>query len=89
MRLDDLRSTGNVDDRRGSGGGFAVGGLGLVGVVIVALLLGVDPSQLLGDSGLGQAPAQAPASSQPGAPRADDAAYAFARSTQRSVFGAG
>jgi predicted metalloprotease len=75
MRLDDLRPTGNVDDRRGSGGGFAVGGLGLVGVVIVALLLGVDPSQLLSDSGVGQAPA----TSQPGQPRADDAAYVFAR----------
>src|SRR5436190_1624425 len=37
MRLDDLRSSGNVDDRRGRGGGLAVGGLGLVGIVLLAM----------------------------------------------------
>jgi predicted metalloprotease len=50
MRLDDLRESSNVEDRRGFGGrGMMIGGggLGLV-VLIVALLLGVDPRQLRG-----------------------------------------
>ncbi len=59
MRLDDMRESDNVDDRRGQsgGGGFGPrlamggGGLGLVAVVVVSLLFGVDPRQLLGDGG--------------------------------------
>ena len=47
MRLDDLRETRNVEDRRGMGGGFATGGLGLLAVVVIGYFLGVDPSQLL------------------------------------------
>ena len=60
MRLDDMRESDNVDDRRGEGygggGGFGPrlamggGGLGLVAVVVVSLLFGVDPRQLLGGS---------------------------------------
>jgi predicted metalloprotease len=50
MRLDGPES-GNVEDRRGrrlSGRGLAVGGgLGTVALVVVALLLGIDPSALL------------------------------------------
>jgi predicted metalloprotease len=52
MRLDDMPESDNVEDRRG-GGGFGRpimiggGGLGVVGVII-ALLLGVNPAQLLG-----------------------------------------
>src|SRR5215831_17661939 len=50
MRLDDLRPTENVDDRRGQGGGFGGsglggrhivmggGGLGLVAFIVIALL---------------------------------------------------
>lgn len=81
MRLDDLRPTDNVDDRRGRFGGygphFAVGGggLGLVGIVVISLLFGVDPNQLLnGDTG-------APTEQTQGAtgPRSDDAAYQFSR----------
>lgn len=64
MRLDDLRPSENVDDRRGEdyggGGGFGGrgmvfggGGLGLV-VLLVAMFFGVDPSQLL--NGAGPAP---------------------------------
>ena len=54
MRLGGVRESGNVEDRRGfgiPGGGKAVGGgcLTLV-VVILALVFGVDPRQLL-DSG--------------------------------------
>src|ERR1700741_4291800 len=83
MRLDDLRPTENMDDRRGSGvggGGFGgygphLGGRGLIGVVVVSLLLGVDPRQLLnGDPGQPYTQQQ----TQTG-PRSDDAAYQFSR----------
>ncbi|MEI9994597.1 MAG: neutral zinc metallopeptidase [Rhizomicrobium sp.] len=86
MRLDDLRPTENTDDRRGSFGGFGGGGfggygphigggLGLVGVVVVAMLLGVDPNQLL-NGNVGVATQQ---SRGGGGPRSDDAAYQFSR----------
>lgn len=82
MRLDDLRPTNNVDDRRGAFGGygphvaFGGGGLGLIGIVIIALLLGVNPLQLLGGTDTG-----APTTQTQGAsgPRADDASFQFAR----------
>jgi predicted metalloprotease len=80
MRLDDLRPTDNVDDRRGTGGGLGPrmvvggGGLGLVAVAVVAMLFGIDPSQLLGGLDSGQAPVV-----QSGGPRSDDDAYQFAR----------
>ena len=50
MRLDDLRESENVEDRRGGFGGpmmIGGGGLGIVGLLI-ALVLGVNPAQLLG-----------------------------------------
>jgi len=60
MRLDDLRESENVEDRRGGFGGplmIGGGGLGVVGIVI-ALLLGVNPAQLLGGAEeAGQPPA--------------------------------
>jgi len=63
MRLDDLRPSENMDDRRGQGGGgfgprmaFGGGGLGLVAVLAISLLFGVDPRQLL--DGGGPIPAQ-------------------------------
>jgi predicted metalloprotease len=70
MRLDDMRESDNVDDRRGEGGGggfgprmvMGGGGLGLVAVVVISLLFGVDPSQLLG--GGGPAPVQREAQQQ-------------------------
>jgi len=49
MRWSDLRQSGNVEDRRGIGGGLAMGGGGL-GILVLALaiwLCGGDPSQLL------------------------------------------
>jgi len=84
MRLDDLRPTENVDDRRGRGGfggprlAVGGGGLGLVAVLVVSWLLGVDPTQFLstGDPNAGYEPAQTQASS---GPRADDDEYRFAR----------
>jgi predicted metalloprotease len=76
MRLDDLRESSNIEDRRGLGFGGPIaiggGGLGLVGL-IVALLLGVNPGDLLNGQ---QAAPTAPATSEgvaPGSiPRADD-----------------
>lgn len=76
MRLNDLRQTENVDDRRGAFGGFGGrvalggGGLGLVGIIVISLLLGVDPSELLNGT---------PTETVQGGPRSDDAAFQFAR----------
>lgn len=83
MRLDDLRETTNVDDRRGQfgGGGFgggriAVGGgMGLV-IVIICLLLGVDPRQLL-DSG--SEPTQLPPATSAVAPGAEDPDFVLSK----------
>lgn len=51
MRLDDERESSNVEDRRGDGGGFSLGG-GSIGTIVLALVagyfLGIDPSTLLG-----------------------------------------
>lgn len=82
MRLDDLRPTENVDDRRGVGFGgsrlaIGGGGLGLVAVVVLSLVFGVDPTQLLDTMNGGGATYQQQAN--PGEPRADDAAYQFSR----------
>jgi predicted metalloprotease len=72
MRLDDLRESQNVEDRRGQGfgGRLAIGGggLGIVGL-IVALLLGVNPSDLLDSGDSAGAP---PEATTPAGPRADD-----------------
>ena len=49
MRWSDLRPSSNVEDRRGLGGGMAIGGGG-IGILILALaiyLCGGDPRQLL------------------------------------------
>jgi predicted metalloprotease len=55
MRWRDLRRSGNVEDRRGRGaGGLAIGGGGLLIVLVLALLFGADPQALLqqlGDTG--------------------------------------
>jgi predicted metalloprotease len=82
MRLDDLRPSDNVEDRRGEdyGGGFGPrmvfggGGLGLVVVLVLSLFFGVDPSQLLNGG-----PAPEPQVRHETGPRGDDAAYDFAR----------
>ncbi|MFM7333323.1 MAG: neutral zinc metallopeptidase [Tabrizicola sp.] len=52
------RESSNIEDRRRMGGGGAarvggVGGAGAIIVVLIALFLGVDPSQLLGPDGGG------------------------------------
>jgi hypothetical protein len=94
MRSDDLRETENVEDRRGEGygggagmpGGFGFGprmvfgggGFGFVILLILWLFFGVDPIQLLNGGGPVESAAPYGQSSATG-PRADDAAYAFAR----------
>jgi predicted metalloprotease len=77
MKLDDLRRSNNVEDRRGGGpgiGGLALGGggVGAVVIAVIYLLLGGNPADLLQ-----QQPAAPPAASAPGAPRADDKALDF------------
>lgn len=80
MRLDDLRPSENVEDRRGAFGGYGPhiavggGGLGLVVILVLSLLTGVDPGRLLGGSG------NAPnVQTQASGPRSDDAAFQFSR----------
>lgn len=85
MRLDDLRPSDNVEDRRGEsygGGGFGGprmvfggGGLGLVAVIVLSLVFGVDPSQLLNGGG----PMPQPQVRQDSGPRGDDVAFEFTR----------
>ena len=81
MRLDDLRSSDNVEDRRGAFGGYGPhiavggGGIGLVGLVIISLLFGVDPTRLL--NGGGPEPQQTVGENS--GPRADDSEFQFAR----------
>ena len=48
MRWRDERQSSNIEDRRGlSGGKIAIGGLGGIVVLVIALLFGADPRQLL------------------------------------------
>jgi uncharacterized protein len=83
MRIDDLRPSDNVEDRRGAFGGYGPhlamggGGLGLVGIVILSLLFGVDPSKLLNGTDQGGAPVQQQTGEN--GPRADDPSFQFAR----------
>jgi predicted metalloprotease len=72
MQLGDERESGNIEDRRGSGGrggipiGVAGGGIGTIALVLVALFFGIDPSVIL--SGGGDQQADAPVARQQGAP---------------------
>jgi predicted metalloprotease len=76
MRLDDLRSSSNVDDRRGRGGGMLIGGgsLGVIGIALIAMLFGIDPSEIL--SGVSDTGSQQQTST---GPRADDKDFDFAK----------
>lgn len=57
MRWREGRQSSNVEDRRGMGGkGLAVGGIGSVVVLVIALLLGVDPRTLFSGGGTSQGP---------------------------------
>lgn len=94
MRLDDESDDVSFEDRRGQsfGGGGPLmiggGGLGLVAVVVIGMLLGVDPRTLLGS--MEQAPPQGQVEGQmrPGAPvgpRADDAEVEFSRKVMHTT----
>jgi predicted metalloprotease len=68
MRWQDLRRSTNVEDRRGMRAGLPItGGLGLVVVLVIAALTGVNPLALLGGGGGGTE----------SAPPADDPARDF------------
>ena len=70
MNLGGERESDNVEDRRGGGGGrIAVGGgLGTIAIVLIAMLLGKNPSQLLNSINGGGAPTEQTAPQGPGAP---------------------
>jgi len=72
MRWQDLRRSSNVDDRRGmSGGGkVALGGIGVVIVVVLGLLTGQDPGEIL--SNLQGTQSQQQVGERPAGPRPDD-----------------
>lgn len=71
MRWREGRQSDNVEDRRGMGGkGLAVGGIGSVVVLIIAFLLGVDPSRLL--SGGDSSPAPGTQATRPVNPEEDE-----------------
>ena len=71
MRWDDFRRSDNVDDApagggSGLGGGFRLGGGALIAVVVISLLLGKNPLEVLSLLESGTPPTvQAPASSVP------------------------
>ncbi|AOX99723.1 neutral zinc metallopeptidase [Jeongeupia sp. USM3] len=50
MRWKDMRESANVEDRRGQGGrgGFKLGIGGIIAVVVISLLLGKNPIEMLG-----------------------------------------
>ncbi|WAC13793.1 KPN_02809 family neutral zinc metallopeptidase [Dyadobacter pollutisoli] len=72
MRWQDLRRSGNVEDRRGmSGGGkVAIGGIGVIIVLAIGLLTGQDPGEILAN--LQGAQTTEEVQSRPPGPRPDD-----------------
>lgn len=72
MRWQDLRRSSNVDDRRGmSGGGkVALGGVGVIIVVVLGLLTGQDPGQIMENLQGAQTTEQT--GTRPPGPRPDD-----------------
>jgi len=69
MRWKGYRQSGNVEDRRGMRpGGIALGGGGLLVVLLVSLVLGVDPTQLLEVAGSPQASVDSGPAGPMGAP---------------------
>jgi len=69
MRWQDYRQSDNVEDRRGLGvGSIALGGGGLVVLLLVSLLTGIDPSVLLNGLGGTQVSVDEGAPARQGAP---------------------
>jgi predicted metalloprotease len=82
MRLEGTRRSQNIEDRRGrrASGGMPVrmGGLGVGGllvVVVISYLMGVNPLEVLDQTGGGPAPPSA--GPPPGGPAANDPGYTF------------
>lgn len=78
MKWNRARRSENVEDRRGSGGMRAAGGLGVGGiavVVVIGLLLGKSPGELLGL--VAQLGSELPSQSQPAPAPGEDQAYEF------------
>ena len=86
MRWRNMRESDNVEDRQSQSpggfglGGVKIGGLGLVAVVVVSLLLGQNPleilSMLAGDGAVTTAPAPG-TSGAPGSPAVRDEGKEF------------
>jgi len=71
MRLGDQRESSNIEDRRGisMGGAAGIGGIGTVVIIVISMLLGVDPSMLLGlANGVSQATGSQSQASRPADP---------------------
>src|SRR5438105_9383429 len=83
MRWDDFRRSENVEDAGsggGFGGGFKIGGGALIAIVVISLLLGKNPLDVLTLLETGAPPtAQAPASAPPGPPAQSDPQVDFVR----------
>ncbi|MFA5683073.1 MAG: neutral zinc metallopeptidase [Lysobacteraceae bacterium] len=78
MKWQRARRSSNVEDRRGGGGGggFGIGRMsfgGIAVVVVIGLLLGKNPLEMLGLIGQMQQNASAPQSSAPSTPANDEA----------------
>jgi uncharacterized protein len=75
MRWKDLRRSENVEDRRGFGagpvGGFKIGGCGLLVLIIISFIFGINPLEFLGilqqqvPTPQQQSPGQAPPANDP------------------------
>src|SRR5438034_11325681 len=85
MRWDDFRRSENVEEASGGGsgfgGGFRIGGGALIAIVVISLLLGKNPLDILTLLETGSAPptAQAPASAPPSAEAQKDPQVDFVR----------
>lgn len=78
MRIDDYRDSDNVEDRRGGGGGFGGGSIGIGGVIlalVVSYFTGINPLTLLGF--IEQTPLAQHSAPAAHKPPADDASARF------------
>lgn len=74
VRWDRMRRSENVEDRRGKGGAVIGGGLGLIVVLVIAVLFGADPRDVLEIVSRAEPEARV---SQPSSPPADDETAQF------------
>jgi uncharacterized protein len=83
MRWSDLRRSTNVEDRRGFGvgpvGGFKIGGCGLLLLIIIGFIFGINPLEILGILQQTPSTTQAPQPGPGNAPPANDQGSDFVR----------